>query len=368
MFKPALIFIYNHLHPENIEPLERIYHKRFPDTYHLIPFYDGKKINNVIPVCDNSFYFHSFIPQGFNDYYSDEYTHYIFTADDFLLNPYINSENFIEYFGLSSQPDDACFSPLPFVDIGNAFGYHKLRTWAYNYYPQIPGFKNHQELPTFEEALERIKELGFDTKYFKELKYDTPSSKFYDKNDIYYAVASYHQAIQYINKPYKLSNFNGFKNHLSEALLYWIIWQYRKFINKRKPYTMNYPLICGNSDMFVIPAKHIRTFSKFCAIFAASNLYVEIAMPTALALLKSPIIHGTLSPINKIEDIHNELSQTNNALLGITNNMDKSLPELYNYKLNNFLHDFPSAYGIHPLKLSQWDTALSKSMLKTLGY
>ena len=156
MINPALIFIYNHCYPENIDPLERIHGKRFKDIYHLMPFYEGKKRKNVIPVYDNSFYFHSFIPQGLNEYYKEEYTHYIFVADDLLLNPQINAENFLDWFGLSSQEQDACFHPMPFHNIGKVDGSLNIISWAYNYSPQIPGFSTQKELPSFKKALSRF--------------------------------------------------------------------------------------------------------------------------------------------------------------------------------------------------------------------
>ena len=95
MSKPCLIIIFNHRFDKNIPVLEKIYSGRFSNIFFLVPFYNGDK-ENVIPVYESSHFFQSFLAQGYNRFAKDEFTHYIFTGDDCLLNPALNENNFLE--------------------------------------------------------------------------------------------------------------------------------------------------------------------------------------------------------------------------------------------------------------------------------
>lgn len=77
MSEVALIVIYNHQYNKNIDSVEKIYKGRFSNIYHLMPFYEGDKAN-VIPVCENSFYFQGYISQGYNTFFKEKYAHYFF--------------------------------------------------------------------------------------------------------------------------------------------------------------------------------------------------------------------------------------------------------------------------------------------------
>ena len=118
MHKVALIIIYNHAHNENIEIIERIYKDRFSNIYHLVPFYKGGK-TNVIPVYESSFHFQGYVNQGFKSFFREDYTHYLFAADDLILNPGINESNYTGHFKLNSK---TCFLP-GFITL------HETKVW-----------------------------------------------------------------------------------------------------------------------------------------------------------------------------------------------------------------------------------------------
>ena len=354
MFKPALIFIYNHCHPENIDPLNKIYGKRFPHIYHLVPFYKGKKRDNVIPVYDNSFYFHGFIPQGLRDYYREEYTHYIFLADDYLLNPRINAENFLEWFGLSSQPRGACFISDQLSNIGRRFNNYRAMAWAYNYSLHTPGLKVHKELPSFEEALSRFQELGLDTRFFKKPK-SHKTSFYYDHGFWSFPYDAYHKAIQFVNKPTRGKKILG--RHWSRYLHPWYIFYSVK--NRFKPYTMSYPLVTVNfADALVIPGNQMKQFAQYCAFFAASNLYTDISITTAMVLLGSPIICGNVSRLSysEVKELKQDIKIKHVLPMPTLIAMNDNLPAKYNHHINDLLDDYsPNFLGIHPIKLSKWE-------------
>ena len=48
------------------------------------------------------------------------------------------------------------------------------------------------------------------------------------------------------------------------------------------------PFVFGYSDICLVSSKHIRQFVYYCGVFAACNLFVEIALPTALTMCVEP--------------------------------------------------------------------------------
>ncbi len=62
-----------------------------------------KEKQNIIPVYDDSWYFQGYVAQGFQHYYQEDAPHYIFIADDLMLNPLINENNYTEHFNLTEN-------------------------------------------------------------------------------------------------------------------------------------------------------------------------------------------------------------------------------------------------------------------------
>jgi len=90
--KPALVIIYNHNYPRNIERIEWLYKGRFSKVVHIIPFYNGRK-ENVIPVYENSHYFSGYVAQAYRRLELVDCDSFLFIADDMILNPCINQSN-----------------------------------------------------------------------------------------------------------------------------------------------------------------------------------------------------------------------------------------------------------------------------------
>jgi hypothetical protein len=300
----ALIIIFNYKYYKNIEILEEIYKNRFSNIFHLVPFYTGDK-ENVIPVYENSYNFQGYIAQGFRAFYNKEFTHYFFVADDLILNPSINENNFREHLHLNEK---SCF--LPFFNV-----LHKTQSgqfWsrvkdAYNFNLHTDGVEASSEIPDFMEAKMLMGRFGFE---FHPLKHDQlfPKPKF-------------------PKRIYKLNKVKGY--------LKWVFYNVMG-----KSYELRYPLVGGYSDIFIISQDAIRKFCHYCGVFAATDLFVEIAIPTAIAL--------------SAEDVKTEefLPMKGKALW-----TEAELGELkkYNFELGALLNDFPENYiYLHPVKLSKW--------------
>ena len=300
----ALIIIYNHRYDKNIDIIEKLYKDRFSYIYHLVPFYNGNKAN-VIPTYESSYYFQGYIAQGFKSFFHERFSHYFFLGDDVLLNPKINERNYIEHLRLKESYD---FLPN-FINITEAGNTWPRFDEAFAYNPFNSGAEVEKELPDRNSALESFKKHGLE---IKSLSFKQKVKR--EKNWKWYNVTQL----------FKIG-----------------IWNMRSVKNRNKTYNLPYPVVGSYADIFVISSKVIKQFCHYCGVFAATNLFVELAIPTALVLTSDNII--TESEIS----LKGQVMWTEN---------DSQFLEKYNKQLKELLNDFPStSLYIHPIKLSKWN-------------
>ena len=297
--KPVLVVIYNHHYPDNVAKIEHIYGERFSRIHHLMPFYEKRRDPNpanhkfnIIPVYDNSHYHQSFIANGYSSYYHQDASHYIFIADDLMLNPQINEDNYQKFFNLT--PDSAYIEEVqnlpnaysllpwkeeslfhhsksiksgkshsnPFSHLISALKNSKKKQWphtisAYNFSLAVAGLHWPTQLVNHIEAMQRFKQHNL----------------LIDHIDIKKAVRRH-------KKGGKAKHLSVNKIAMLRAILeYWI-----KGKDHYRPHKLAYPMAVGPSDIFIIPNNSIDRFVTHCGIFAAYNLFVEIAIPTAIVL------------------------------------------------------------------------------------
>lgn len=306
MSKVALIIIYNHQYNKNIEIVEGIYQNRFTNIYHLVPFYKGDK-NNVIPVYESSYYFHGYVAQGFKSYFKEDYDHFFFIADDLILNPLINEGNYKLYLKLNLN---TCFIPrLSSLAENPSFWNLNIDTLLWEL--ESPGVESRDKFPPHKEAQQLLAKFGIQNKPMKfEQIWKSPSTlKEWPKKII------------------------GEKFYVLRRL---------KYLISKKEYYSFYPLVRSYSDIFVVSKDAIKLFCHYCGLFAASRLFVELGLPTALVFSAEQI---------KTEK---DLELKGRALW--TKEEYKALDKFEN-KLSKLLNDFPAGQlYIHPVKLSGWDT------------
>lgn len=298
--KIKLIVVFNHRFDKNIDKLRKMYKGRFSSILFLVPFYNGTD-SDVVPVYESSYNFQGFFAQRFNEIYENgEYDYYVFAGDDLILNPALNEKNIVNSFRLNNK--DAFFNQI--------IPLHQATFWGYNRFKPVDlAFNNVAvnyigEIPTKEQALKMNDSYGF--KYMplnNKIKYFKPRAK--NIKDI---------VKSFINK---------FFYSIKEV---------------------DYPLYCGYSDFFIISRNKIKEFSRICGVFAAMNLFVEIAIPTALVLTVD------CSMMNQQSDI---------SL--ITKTMWSPLPEVIqfekdcDFQISKMNELWPKDYAyMHPLKLSKW--------------
>lgn len=298
---PALVIVYNHRYDRNIETLERLYRHRFSHIYHLMPFYTGDK-PNVISVYENSHYFQGYMAQGLHKYFHVDYSHYLFVADDLILNPAITERNYVEHLHLRR---DTSFLPN-FITLQERTVWWPRAREALEYRLSGRGAEVQNELPAHDDAIERFRAHGL--------------------------------AVAPLTFAQVFPPAGNARGHCRRLLLK------IEHSLKRTAFTLSYPLVGSYSDIVAVSATCIRQFCHYCGVFAATHLFVELAVPTALVLSANEIV------------TENDLTLRGKALWTREEHSELSP---FRRDIKALLSAFPSNYlYLHPIKLSQWNTTL----------
>lgn len=324
MSRVALIVIYNHRYDGNISIVEDLCKGRFTDIFHLVPFYDGDR-PGVIPVYENSFHFQGYIAQGLKHFFRPEFEHYLFIADDLILNPIINETTYLSHLGL-----DANSSFIPHL-----ISLHEMR----NYWPRIreareftvrkKGIEIVNELPEYDEALKRFAVHGLEVNPLRHRQvFPSPGRS---------ARAWLRLLARNPKQLFRL---------LTDGVMKW-------------KYSLPYPLAGSYSDICAVSAGNIKLFGHYCGVFAAAGLHAELALPTAMILSADHIVtekNLALRGRALWPDGWNRLHGENDLAHDELKELDK-----YHYDLANLLENFPDDYlYLHPVKLSKWKPTSQK--------
>src|SRR5262249_60267 len=154
--------------------------------------------------------------QGLKSFFNEEYAHYLFVADDLVLNPTINENNYAEIFNLSLE---GCFIPR-FVSLGES------RDWwgegeAYRWNIKLRGVEAVKQIPDYERALQKFKKFGLEIKplQFQQI-WKTPEST------------------------------NLWLENFFRIIVYTLRYGHARL--KGKTYSLSYPIVGSYSDIFVV--------------------------------------------------------------------------------------------------------------------
>ena len=298
--KVCLLIIYNHRYDDNIEKLEKIYGSRFSDIYHIVPFYDGVK-ENVIPVYECSFRFEGYVAQALRNI-NKSYEYYFFAADDAILNPVIDEGNYKEWFGLTGQSAFITFTE----------SLRERKGWGINrrFMDPFPKFEKYQgtlwkdEIMSADEAFGIAERQGYGRDEFA-----------MDASMVW----------------------NARKNLKEYPRL---ILMFLRTLLLGKKYCP-YPIWGGYSDVFIIPGKDIDKVSHMLGVFAAMDLFVEEAIPTALHLNCEELIE------------EKDLRAKSRTLWG--NEAREKVEDQYERSYQKLVDEWKeNCLFIHPIKLSRW--------------
>ena len=336
--KVSLVVVYNHNYESNIDRIESLYAGRFDKIFHLMPFYRGHK-SNVAKIYGNSYLFHDYIRQGLGTYKNNESSHYCFAADDLLLNPNINQYNLTEILNLDDNTG--------YIPSISALTYRELVCWSEWTIMSLRsmvlsgnGCEYKSFIPDINYArcafdAHGISSRNIDKNVFIEMqKYFAPDNTNYYK----FFPRGYSNSWQrFIYQKLRGWSYTDWLNHRLNSLI-------KSGAGRPGTGSVNddflYPLAYGVSDFLVVPHNKIDDFTNLLGIFAAMNVFVEIAMPTCMLLT-----------LDKLKFEKNKHRQTGNAIFDMTDDMSKQ----YEYKLSNLMENWPdNLLFIHPLKLSRW--------------
>ena len=303
--KVALLIIYNHRFDKNIIPIQRLYSKKFSNIFHIIPFYDGEVEGvNIIPVYENSFRFQGYISQAYTHLKDKGFSHFLIIADDMILNPIMDENNIWEKCGVDKNE---CFIPADLIILQKLKGYWNHLSDALNYKVSAYGAEVKNILPSKEDAYHIFNKFGLPT-----------------------------NAI-----PLRTILFPKIRNRKMPVMFKNIIKQWKSFVFGRKfNRNLDYPLVGCYSDALFVTSEVMSDFCTYCGAFAATGLFVEIAIPTSLILCTNRIkfdrdlkLHyGAYWP-HEMKDFENR----------------------YQKDLDVLLNDFPrDSFFVHPVKLSKW--------------
>jgi len=323
--KCDLVNIFNHQYEKNIPLLDWYYGDRFNRIWHLSPFSRSVE-KNIIPVYDGSFTFQSFVAQAWRTLRESNADYYLFASDDLLIDPDIHQGNIEEHFSLARN--GAFISQLHDLSTGEfsrgVIEVKKMRR------QNLSGLEHHQHLPDSDKARRMIQRYGL-----------LQSEK----------IHRYHPFDARYQKPYlgNIScNWRKFKTN---------VWhrreQFRHFLN---PVTMPYPVVGGNSDIFIVPRERMDEFARLCGIFAAMRIFVELAIPTALVMSCEEITTEKTTVrkgVNYVAVWRETETIERGAIL-------KAVENSCSFQLETLKSNWPSDYlYLHPLKLSKWKTSLT---------
>ncbi len=291
MTKVALLILFNHRFDKNIPKLEELYKGKFSNIFFLVPFYDGER-KDVIPVYGNSFYFGSYICQAYTHLKDKGFTHYYVVADDMIINPIINESNLLDVIGLEETdsfiPETFAIHTIPF------YWSHAIQ--ALQFKLQNPGLEIERILPSNDASLDKLKIFG------------------------------------YKEESIPLKTIMPFK-----SISHFIKWSIIHFRRK-----LLYPLIGGYSDTFIFTENNIKNFINYCGAFSSADLFVEVAIPTSLALSADNL---------KTEK---DVKLKRGDMWG--KEQVDAFSQKYNNNLSLLLKDFPNdILYFHPVKLSKWN-------------
>ncbi len=311
--KIILVIIYNHNYELNVERLEKLYASRFHKIYHLMPFYMGNK-ENVIKIYGTSYLFQDYIRQGFTSYKDDKATHYCFMADDIFLNTKFNENNLIDKIGMDNNT--AYISDMQSL----SYDLFKSWPWAISVYRSLldnPACEYENFLPSYDNAMSCFEKHKIAPPLITKEGF-TQFKKFLGIN---------------MNNYYCSDFYPIFHSQADEIIT--------KIKNDFQTRNYVYPLVRGYSDFFIIPQKMLEDFTHILGMFAAMNVFAEVAIPTAMVLCADKII------TNNDITLKSHIIWDNKKSYEFRRSHEASLKKLASSCADD---DFI----FHPVKLSKW--------------
>lgn len=320
--KTALVVLFNHQYDRNIPVIREIYSGRFSGLLQLMPYYRGSD-PDVCSVYGNSFQFYDYILQARERIRNLEGDHILIIGDDLLLNPKFDEFSTPSLLGIHG--DDTCYLD-GFVDVSLPQCYRGT-VEAHRFSMTPPGIDAgsvNKNVPSYEEARQILKSRNL-------MRHDELSRvrmfmpKWCPGGGIH-------------------ANWKVLKGRIWHLLNHW------KHRIKKYPYS--YPVVFGYSDIVCLPKGKFDDFCRILEVFAAWNMFVELAIPTALQLL----------PGTRLATLEDTRYKSGNVWFPqdpehfeAMNGVIEELVSSSSGDIGKLLSSFPEEYlYLHPVKLSRF--------------
>ncbi len=321
----SLVVLFNHQYNQNIPIIRNLYSERYSHILQLMPYYNGND-DGVFAVYGNSYQFYNYILQAREQIKNLPGDYILIVADDLLLNPDFNEHNSAALFGLKSKND---FYLDGFVDISLPLcrrGVSEVRTMSTT--PcGIDSSSVNSNVPSYEIAREILKARGL-------MAHDRLS-----RIKVFPPILSPKKSLH--ENLHQLTTF-------SRSIAVWLYYRIKRI---KYPY----PVVFGFSDIICVPKNRFDDLCLILGVFSAWNMFVELAIPTALQLLPD-------ATIKTLDDIKYKSGNVFYPYdLKHKTHMEKIIGDvLRSGKDVRLLAEmFPKKYlYLHPVKLSQFSNSL----------
>lgn len=319
--KTSLVVLFNHRYDRNIPVIRELYSRRFSGLLQLMPYYKGDA-PDVCSVYGNSFQFYNYILQSRERIRQLDGDYLLIIGDDLLLNPGFDEFSTPSLLGIHGE--DTCYLD-GFVDVSLPMCYRGTAE-AHRFSITPPGIDAesvNRNVPSYEEARRILKSRNL-------MRHDELSRvrMFLPK----WSSGGIH------------ANWKVLKGRVWHLLNYWK--------HRMKKYRYSYPVVFGYSDIVCIPKGRLDDFCRILEVFSAWNMFVELAIPTALQLLpgtKPATLEDTQYKSGNVWFPQDpEHFEAMNAVIG-------GLVSSSGGDLDKLLASFPEEYlYLHPVKLSRF--------------
>lgn len=311
----SAVFLFNHRFERNLAKLDALYAERFPKRTYLMPFAQSERAD-VCSVYETSWHFSGHVAQGASSFIDDGATHYVFISDDLILNPRFNASNIVQELAL--PPSAGYIKSLAPLD-ANRYAWHRALPASVALKRNGAGFDWRAELPLEETTREKFAAMG---------------------------LADHVPTIRSIAQA----------RHVLGTLLPAAGYLAAPWMAKLHGKASDYPLLMGYADFFIVPAAAIRQFVHYCGVFAALDIFAEVAVPTALALACDTVITEMMPGARFAEA--DAPRHTDFPWRGIEFWDPAETPAFaarYDNQWQRLMKEFPENWlYVHPVKLSQW--------------
>lgn len=290
--KVVLCVIFNHPYPNNIALIKKLYSKRFGNIIFVQPFVQSNR-SDVVVSYRGSFNFQGMIVDALSRLEAMRADYVVFLQDDCLLNPYLSEKNIVRELQVTRDvPYFPHFAPLS----GSVESWHWMlpTIWKVFYAENTlagTGVENYRGyLPDAVKAREHVR----------------------DRYGINYEPISNVETFRRFGAVSDPDADHKLTSALIEGLF------------KTAPdgkIEFEFPWLYGTADFSVMSMQSLKNMAQLFGVTAAMNLFVEVAMPTIIAVLHDNISTSASTgwSVNYIWEREREIVSVESALASFAN-------------------------------------------------